>query len=135
MIDPKMLRTRYGDNHGFTLVEVIVVSVIVAVLALGAVLLYIGYVNDARKNNIENVAASAAGFLNSAVNLDAAVPGAGIATPLTEAGKWELTTPAGGACVLRCPVGTQIDIDAGTKTVTARYVNHNVVSSPYKYDN
>jgi prepilin-type N-terminal cleavage/methylation domain-containing protein len=125
----------YRHANGFTLVEVIVVSVIIAALALVAVLLYQGYVNDARKNNIENLAASAAGYLNSAINLDATVPGPGIATPLSEAARWTFTSASGGSCVFVCPKGTQIDINAGTKTVAARYIGNAIVSTAYKYDN
>jgi len=60
--------TKKKNNKGFTLVEVIVVAVIVAVLALVAIQLYTGYVNDARENTSENLAASAAGFLTTERN-------------------------------------------------------------------
>lgn len=62
------MRTKRLNNKGFTLVEVIVVAVIVAVLALVAIQLYTGYVREARINTAENLAAAAAGFLQSAYN-------------------------------------------------------------------
>lgn len=127
-------RTR-SSGRGFTLVEVIVVAVIVAVLALVSILLYMGYVRDARLQVIENVASSAASYLNSARNLDVQVPGPGIGATLDENGQWVLTTPGGNGCVFRCPKGTVVEIQAAGRTVTARYVQHGVVSSPYKFEN
>ncbi len=56
------------NTKGFTLVEVIVVAVIVAVLALVGIQLYQGYVVEARRNTAENLAASAASFLQTIVN-------------------------------------------------------------------
>lgn len=57
------MRTKKLNNKGFTLVEVIVVAVIVAVLALVGIQLYQGYVQDARQSTAEHLAASAASFL------------------------------------------------------------------------
>jgi prepilin-type N-terminal cleavage/methylation domain-containing protein len=56
------------DRKGFTLVEVIVVAVIVAVLALVGIQLYQGYVTEARRNTAENLAGSAASYLQTLVN-------------------------------------------------------------------
>jgi prepilin-type N-terminal cleavage/methylation domain-containing protein len=50
-------------ERGFTLVEVIVVSVIVAILASVAIPLYIGYVNDSAQNMANNEAKG----INSAI--------------------------------------------------------------------
>ena len=50
------------DQKGFTLIEVIVVAVIVAVLAAVAIPLYNGYVNSSRQNVVDNNAGSAATF-------------------------------------------------------------------------
>ncbi len=47
-------------QKGFTLVEVIVVAVIVAVLAAVAIPLYNGYIRDSRNNVCQNTAASIA---------------------------------------------------------------------------
>jgi prepilin-type N-terminal cleavage/methylation domain-containing protein len=62
------MRTRKMNNKGFTLVEVIVVAVIVAILALVGIQLYRGYVQDARQGTVENLTASAATFLQSEYN-------------------------------------------------------------------
>jgi len=56
------------DRKGFTLVEVIVVAVIVAVLAAVAIPLYVSYVNDSRVNQCDNVAGSVAHFCGACVN-------------------------------------------------------------------
>jgi prepilin-type N-terminal cleavage/methylation domain-containing protein len=60
-------KTRKNEK-GFTLVEVIVVAVIVAVLALVGIQLYQGYAVEARRNTAENLAASAASYLQTFVN-------------------------------------------------------------------
>jgi len=52
------------DQKGFTLVEVIVVAVIVAILAAVAIPLYMGYIRDSRinvGNNVAGTISSAAG--------------------------------------------------------------------------
>jgi type IV pilus assembly protein PilA len=56
------------SNRGFTLVEVIVVAVIVAVLSAVAIPLYIGYVNDSAQNMVKNEAASLSAAVCSAIN-------------------------------------------------------------------
>ena len=63
-----MFNNRRKKEKGFTLVEVIVVAVIVAVLALVGIQLYQGYATEARRNTAENLAASAASYLQTFVN-------------------------------------------------------------------
>jgi prepilin-type N-terminal cleavage/methylation domain-containing protein len=55
-------------ERGFTLVEVIVVSVIVAILASVAIPLYIGYVNDSAQNMANNEAKGINAAICSAIN-------------------------------------------------------------------
>jgi type IV pilus assembly protein PilA len=55
-------------QQGFTLVEVIVVAVIVAILAGVSVPLYLGYINNSRTNQATNAAGSAASFVNACRN-------------------------------------------------------------------
>lgn len=55
------------NEQGFTLVEVIVVAVIVAVLAAVAIPLYNGYIADSRTNVCQNTAGTVAGALVAAV--------------------------------------------------------------------
>lgn len=63
-----MLNKLLKGRRGFTLVEVIVVAVIVAVLAAVAIPLYVSYVNDSRVNQCENVAGSVAHFCSACMN-------------------------------------------------------------------
>jgi prepilin-type N-terminal cleavage/methylation domain-containing protein len=56
------------SQRGFTLVEVIVVAVIVAILAGVSVPLYLGYINNSRENSAANAAGSAASFAAACVN-------------------------------------------------------------------
>ncbi len=79
------------NKKGFTLVEVIVVAVIVAVLALVGIQLYQGYVEDARLNTANNLGASAAGYLTTERNRGATDITVGIG--LT--GDINVTLPAG----------------------------------------
>jgi prepilin-type N-terminal cleavage/methylation domain-containing protein len=58
------------NEQGFTLVEVIVVAVIVAVLAAVAIPLYNGYIRDSRVNVCQNNAASIASSITAALQQD-----------------------------------------------------------------
>ena len=53
------------NNKGFTLVEVIVVAVIVAILAAVAIPLYLNYVDSSRTNSAANAGGSVASFLGA----------------------------------------------------------------------
>ena len=53
---------RKKNNTAFTLIEVIVVAVIVAILAAVAIPIYNGYVKNTRQNIVDNTAGSAATF-------------------------------------------------------------------------
>lgn len=55
---------RVRKRAGFTLVEVIVVSVIVAVLAAVAIPVYISYVNSTRQASVDQLAQTAAAAAN-----------------------------------------------------------------------
>ena len=50
------------DQKGFTLIEVIVVAVIVAVLAAVAIPIYNGYIQSSRQNVVDNNAGALATF-------------------------------------------------------------------------
>lgn len=124
-----MFRCFCKNDRGFTLVEVIVVAVIVAVLSLVGVQLYQGYVNEARRNTAENLAASATSYLQTFVN----ARGEGF---VTEAHFPNLTGPApwkrplnplvdaeetgDSSCVtFMCPANAQITVNHTTGLVTA----------------
>jgi|WetSurMetagenome_2_1015567.scaffolds.fasta_scaffold77743_2 prepilin-type N-terminal cleavage/methylation domain-containing protein len=60
------------NEQGFTLVEVIVVAVIVAVLAAVAIPLYNGYIRDSRTNVCQNNAATIASTFTAKIAQNAA---------------------------------------------------------------
>lgn len=62
------MRKQQQKQKGFTLVEVIVVSVIVAALAAVAIGVYTTYVNDARENAARNAGSSLSGFCAACEN-------------------------------------------------------------------
>ncbi len=98
------------NKKGFTLVEVIVVAVIVAILAVSSVQLYIGYVTDARKQVLEGIAGNAATYLNTALNLDATVTSALIPSPITSVEKWVTVMGSGDSATFSPPVGITVEI-------------------------
>ncbi|MFW5813350.1 MAG: prepilin-type N-terminal cleavage/methylation domain-containing protein, partial [Fibrobacterota bacterium] len=59
---------------GFTLIEVIVVAVIVAVLAAVAIPLYNGYIHDTRQDVVDNLAQTAAAAANAYWRKTGAMP-------------------------------------------------------------
>ncbi len=100
------MRTKKLNNKGFTLVEVIVVAVIVAVLALVAIQLYTGYVNSARKNTAENLAASAAGYLQSVYNST----GNDSLGDIDSGGSWSVTLSSGDSVTFVSPSNAIVDV-------------------------
>jgi type IV pilus assembly protein PilA len=62
------VRKMVKNKKGFTLVEVIVVAVIVAILAAVAIPLYLGYVKDSRASIASNTAGSIASALAASRN-------------------------------------------------------------------
>lgn len=69
------------DQKGFTLVEVIVVAVIVAVLAAVAIPLYMGYIRDSRINVGNNVGGTLASAGGATTQQQLTVPAATYASP------------------------------------------------------
>ncbi len=99
------------NKQGFTLVEVIVVAVIVAILAVSSIQLYIGYVTDARKQVLEGIASNAATYLNTALNLDAIVTSPEITTPLLSGGSWITHMGGGDSSTYSPPTGITVVIE------------------------
>jgi type IV pilus assembly protein PilA len=109
----RKFRKMMKNEKGFTLVEVIVVAVIVAVLAAVAIPLYLGYIESSKVNMANNTASSAATYLGAARNSSAAGPFASLAA----GGTWTYTpTGAATAVVWTCPSKTAITV---TGTITA----------------
>ncbi len=122
-------------TRGFTLVEVIVVSVIVAVLALAAVLLYRGYANDARKNVVENLAASTANYLQAERNRGCSITG----TTVEGGNLIPVATPAGLSQVnFTVPINSNVTFsgthaNGGIVTATVGAGSNSKTSGTYKW--
>jgi len=128
-----MIVQRLKNEKGFTLVEVIVVAVIVAVLALVSIQLYQGYVTEARKNTAENLAASAASYLQSIVNVrDTAYVDAITPNPLTEGLSWSelLGVTSTNRAIFTCPANATITVTPPTVSATVGGV---VSTGTYRY--
>lgn len=116
----KALRIR----RGFTLVEVIVVAVIVAVLALVAIQLYRGYVTEARRSTAENLGSAAAEYLQSALNATDDATVQALASPLAPGNTWQVqigVAPDGtpNTVLFTCPANAQVIKDNAAGTVQA----------------
>lgn len=122
---------KISEFNGFTLIEVFVTVIIVAVLSLSAIQLYQAYVHDSKKNSIENVASSAAAFLNTAVNIGVAVPGSTISSTLSEQESWTINSPNRNQSIFSCPAGMSIVINESNKQVRVNY--DNLQSNWYTY--
>ena len=111
----------HKNSKGFTLVEVIVVAVIVAVLALVGIQLYQGYVTESRRNTAENLAASAAGFLQTIVNTySATAPDSSVwANELGPTQQWVIYFASGDSAVFRVPANATVTKGPGYDTVAA----------------
>ncbi len=110
-----MKRSIKTMKKGFTLVEVIVVAVIVAILAAVAIPIYQGYVNDSNKDQASNTAGSVASFCG------ACAAKGGTCASVTTTTPNEVTCPAGdGTAKISIPTGTTLTLTTtGTKNVTA----------------
>lgn len=109
-----MKTTNKKINKGFTLVEVIVVAVIVAILAAVAIPIYQGYVDDSNKDQASNTAGSVASFCGAC----AAKGGACAEVAATATAPAQVSCPASTATI-GIPTGTSLTLDATAKTVTA----------------
>jgi prepilin-type N-terminal cleavage/methylation domain-containing protein len=105
------------SQKGFTLVEALVVSVLMAILAAVAIPMYSGYVNSQRIQNVKNLAQTAAVSANS-LNRKGVVPTA------------ELVK---ATMYLPDPNAYTVAVDNGAKTVTVTDAAHNSITatSPY----
>lgn len=58
------MKNKY-KKYGFTLIEVVVTAVIIAVIAIAATVMYHGYITESRKNTVSNLAEAAAASANA----------------------------------------------------------------------
>ncbi|MBD3420957.1 MAG: prepilin-type N-terminal cleavage/methylation domain-containing protein [Chitinivibrionales bacterium] len=81
-----LTNNKIKQQNGFTLIEVIVVAVIIAVLSAVAIPLYNGYIRDSRRNTAENVAGSAASFIGTWYAMNSSLDGIDVDVDGTSAG-------------------------------------------------
>jgi prepilin-type N-terminal cleavage/methylation domain-containing protein len=114
------------NEKGFTLTEVIIVAMIVAVLALVGIQLYHGYATEARRNTAETLAASAAAFLQTVLNNRDSVYFATVCTsPLAGPGEWvpELDSTKRSKITFKCPANSSVKIDGDSVIATVNGIN------------
>ncbi len=116
------------NQKGFTLVEVIVVAVIVAVLAAVAIPLYNGYIADSRMDVAENIAGSAASACGATLQQFPNNSRAGTYTGPTTI---PFPSRSGQTNVINVPNDFQVVISATNAICT--YVPNNLTSQPYVY--
>lgn len=112
------------DEKGFTLVEVIVVAVIVAILAAVAVPLYQGYVDSSRENVVQNTAGSLASFCAASRNsgtIPDDIAGAVAGDEITGAQNTTWKVPNGVTVDIASPDITVTHVDDNAVTATASF--------------
>ena len=116
-----------NKRKGFTLVEVIVVAVIVAVLAAVAIPLYITYVNDSRVNQCENAAGSVASFAGACVNAGGTVADGAYAPGAT-------ITCTANTTTIMVPADVTVTVTNGPPgTVTATHADGGASQNTYNF--
>ncbi len=93
-----------NSRNGFTLVEIIVVSVLVVTLAAAAVPLYIGYVNRSRSDASANTSATLASFCG------ACLQSGGMVTPTGTIAAGAQLNCSSGSSNVRTPSDMEITI-------------------------
>jgi prepilin-type N-terminal cleavage/methylation domain-containing protein len=115
---------RKKSQKGFTLVEVIVVAVIVAVLAAVAIPLYLNYIQDSRLNAVTNAAGSVCSFAGACINSGGTIGGGGAGVAITcSANTTTIMGPAGITIDISAPpsVTATHDADPVNATHTCTY--------------
>jgi prepilin-type N-terminal cleavage/methylation domain-containing protein len=74
---------RLINNRGFTLIEAIVTSVIMVILAAVAIPIYTGYIKDQQQSTVNNLAETAAAAANAYLRRTGSDPTDGNQTPNT----------------------------------------------------
>ncbi len=123
---------RVKRQDGFTLVEVIVVAVIVAVLAAVAIPLYNGYVRDSRKNVADNTAGTIASAL--AATRQQGIHSDSIPTAATS-NVYRIPGLSGIPNTIRIPENYSVAVNKAESTVIVKYVvgSDSISSRPFKF--
>jgi prepilin-type N-terminal cleavage/methylation domain-containing protein len=124
-----------NKQSGFTLVEVIVVAVIVAILAGVSVPLYLGYINSSRTNQATNAAGSAASFVNACRNggNTAKIGGAALAAQAGVAGAVLTCHDAADAVIATLTAPADIQLTVAGTSFTAAHSAGGAASAPFSF--
>jgi len=129
-----LFRKIQREEKGFTLVEVIVVAVIVAILASVAIPLYLGYVRESRINECENAASSVATFCGACANITGTLSPTGNITPGATITCTNPANPANSTTMVT-PARITINISSATPPgqVTATHADGGASVNTYNY--
>jgi prepilin-type N-terminal cleavage/methylation domain-containing protein len=124
------MRNQKKINKGFTLVEVIVVAVIVAILAAVAIPIYQSYLADSRNNSAQNAGGAVASFAGAcrATNSGNAV----IATAPTATAVGSMTCSSNTASTV-LPANITIAVTGSGAAGGTIVATHMVAGTPYTY--
>ena len=116
-----MYHKSLNTSEGFTLVEVIVVAVIVAVLAAVAIPLYLNYVTTSRNQVAQNTAGGIATFCAACQNGGGTI--SGISTTPTAGITITCTGGSGGGTTMIVPAALQASATGVTSPSTVSVIN------------
>ena len=112
----KMLRNT-KNRRGFTLVEIIVVAVIVAILVVAATPIYLGYVSSSKVSEANSIGSSCANYLSAArISESSPVIITGFASIIASGSVLSYVTPLGDPVTYMVPLKATI---ATTGTIAA----------------
>lgn len=109
------IKTSHSPS-GFTLVEAIITGVVVAVVAMAAAVMYSGFVNETRRQTVDNLAETAAAAANAYVRRTGSDVG-------LDSSKLQLYIPD--------PVKYKVTVSRSDSTVTVKDAHGNEATKNY----
>jgi prepilin-type N-terminal cleavage/methylation domain-containing protein len=110
------MNKNFKTRKGFTLVEAVVVSVIVAILAAVAIPLYMSYLSNTRQESVNQLAQTAAAAANNFYRKTSANPALADLNLFYDASKFTVTVSGAGGTV----TVTLVSPSGFTQTVSYR---------------